>query len=69
MNRVRTWAYINQTIVVILVVVTVRGDIAVVDPDVVGFFYFISLAYGWSEMEILTDSKSIAIIGQNLLNA
>lgn len=48
--------------------VTVRGDITVVDPDVVGFFYLVSLAYSWSEIEILTDSQSIAIIRQNLLH-
>lgn len=40
-----------------------------IDPDVGGFFYLVSLAYSWSGMEILTDSQSIAIIRQNLLNA
>ena len=40
-----------------------------VDPDVGGFFYLVSLAYSWSGIEILTDSQSIAIIRQNFLDA
>lgn len=31
-------AYVDESIVVVLVVVAVRRDVAVVDPDVVGFF-------------------------------
>lgn len=33
--------YIDQTVVVVLVVVTVGGDVTVVDPDVVGVLYCI----------------------------
>lgn len=36
--------YINESIVVVLVVITVRRDVAVVDPDVGGFFYSVSPA-------------------------
>jgi hypothetical protein len=31
-------AYVEQAVVVVLVVVAVRGDVDVVDPDVVGVF-------------------------------
>lgn len=59
---------INETIVVVLVVVTVRRDVAVVDPDVGGFFYFISPSSPAFLGGILTDSKGITIVSQNLLN-
>ena len=67
MNRVRTWAYINQTIVVILVVVTVRGDIAVVDPDVGGFFYLVSLVNSWSEKEYSRTAKASPLSARTFL--
>lgn len=61
--------YVNEPIVVVLVVVTVRGDVAVVDPDVVGFFYFVSTPSFPGVMAVLTNSKSIPIVSQDLFDA
>lgn len=36
-------AYVEEAVVVVLVVVAVRGDVDVVDPDVVGVFYLNSV--------------------------
>lgn len=61
--------YVDESIVVVLVVVTVRGDVAVVDPDIVRFFYFVSTPSFPGVMAVLTNSKSIPIVSQDLLDA
>lgn len=53
-------AYVEEAVVVVLVVVAVRGDVDVVDPDVVGVFYLNQLRSqnGRSGVDIRTPMAS-----------